>query len=386
MRRPPIAFVLVFVFLAAGLGGAGALYFRHLKAELREAKLAELSAIAAVKAAGVAEWRRERISDAETLLRNPPAVRAIGEWLARPEPRAEAELGRWLEQLRESRPYRGVLLLGPGGEVRLSVPAARMPDPQAVQSALAAGRAGKPISSDFHRAGSDDKVVISLFASVRDPDRPQAAPLGFLVLEIDPQDFLYPFVQRWPTPSPSGEALLVERRGEEVVYLNELRHRKGKALAPGTPLRTKKLPASQAVGGPPPASPRNGGREEEAGLPRLTGTGEGVDYRGEAVLAAWLPVPGTSWAVVAKVDAAETYAPLTHSALLRGAAVGALVIGAAAVLAFLGAGQAARAEREAAEALRASGERFRAIFDKAGVGIVEVAGDDRFIAVNDRIC
>lgn len=39
-----------------------------------------------------------------------------------------------------------------------------------------------------------------------------------------------------------------------------------------------------------------------------------------------------------------------------------------------------------AAAVRESEDRLKAIFDNAGVGIVEVADDDRFIAVNDRIC
>lgn len=42
--------------------------------------------------------------------------------------------------------------------------------------------------------------------------------------------------------------------------------------------------------------------------------------------------------------------------------------------------------RHAEEAARESEERLRSIFDNAGVGIVEVAGADRFVAVNDRIC
>ncbi len=43
--------------------------------------------------------------------------------------------------------------------------------------------------------------------------------------------------------------------------------------------------------------------------------------------------------------------------------------------------------REQAEALHQSEARLRATFDNAGVGIVETAGEeDRFVAVNDRIC
>jgi PAS domain S-box-containing protein len=42
--------------------------------------------------------------------------------------------------------------------------------------------------------------------------------------------------------------------------------------------------------------------------------------------------------------------------------------------------------KRAEEALRASEKGFRVIFDNAGVGIVEVTGNDRFVAANDRAC
>ncbi|UFS69753.1 PAS domain S-box protein [Geomonas sp. RF6] len=41
-------------------------------------------------------------------------------------------------------------------------------------------------------------------------------------------------------------------------------------------------------------------------------------------------------------------------------------------------------ERRSAESLRQSEEKFRAIFDNAGVGIAEASGGDRFVAVNGR--
>lgn len=45
-----------------------------------------------------------------------------------------------------------------------------------------------------------------------------------------------------------------------------------------------------------------------------------------------------------------------------------------------------RERKRVEEALRRSEERLRATFENAGVGIVEVGGDDRFIAVNNRAC
>ncbi len=51
-----------------------------------------------------------------------------------------------------------------------------------------------------------------------------AIHLGTVLIVIDPNIRLYPAIKLWPVPSETGEALLVHRDGNEVVYLNELRH------------------------------------------------------------------------------------------------------------------------------------------------------------------
>ena len=76
-----------------------------------------------------------------------------------------------------------------------------------------------------------------------------------------------------------------------MLFINELRHRKGAALSLRHPLDNKDLPASKAARGE-------------------VGVCEGVDYRGVRVLAALRAVPETPWFMVAKVDQAEVYAPL----------------------------------------------------------------------------
>src|SRR5690606_36747189 len=48
---------------------------------------------------------------------------------------------------------------------------------------------------------------------------------AMLVLRADPEQFLRPLVQTWPSPSASAEAMLVRRDGERILYLSELRHR-----------------------------------------------------------------------------------------------------------------------------------------------------------------
>ncbi len=77
-----------------------------------------------------------------------------------------------------------------------------------------------------------------------------STPIGAIVLVVDAATFLYPLVQSWPTPSESAETLIVERDGDEVVFLNELRHQQGTALALRIPLDQTDVPAVMAFLGP----------------------------------------------------------------------------------------------------------------------------------------
>ena len=116
-----------------------------------------------------------------------------------------------------------------------------------------------------------------------------------MLLRINPRDFLYPLIEKWPVPSKTGETLLVRREGDEVVYLNDLLHQPGAALTLRRSIRDLQLPAAMGTRG-------------------YFGVTEGVDYRGVTVLAAVRAVPGSPWILVAKQDKTEIYAPLHQQA------------------------------------------------------------------------
>ena len=120
-----------------------------------------------------------------------------------------------------------------------------------------------------------------------------AIHLGTVIIVIDPNISLYPAIKSWPIPNETGEALLVHRDGNEVVYLNELRHIKNTSLMMRYPLTEMSLPAVKAVLG-------------------WKGVVEGIDYRKKNVLAAIKAVPDSNWFLIAKVDTEEIYAPLTE--------------------------------------------------------------------------
>ncbi len=138
---------------------------------------------------------------------------------------------------------------------------------------------------------------------------------GVFLFRINPRDFLYPLIQSWPVPSRSAESLLVRRDGEDVLFLNDLRHRKDTALSLRLPADSSNLPAAMAVRG-------------------LEGLIEGTDYRGVRVLSVIRPLPGTPWFMIAKEDLSEILAPLRIRMAALAIALVILSFGIGAMLLF----------------------------------------------------
>ncbi len=156
---------------------------------------------------------------------------------------------------------------------------------------------GEITVSDLHISKTKPGFVnMDIFIPVMVEIEGQSSLQGILMLEIDPKHFIFPLIQSWPTLSQSAETLLVRRDGDDVVYLNELRHRKGTALKLKAPVdENLNLPASMAVQG----------RE---------GIVEGKDYRGVEVIADTRKVKGTPWFMVAKMDKEEIFSTLKREA------------------------------------------------------------------------
>jgi signal transduction histidine kinase len=105
---------------------------------------------------------------------------------------------------------------------------------------------------------------------------------------------LYRLIQDTTGLGKTGEVLVGKVSGNEIVYLNPLRH--DPAAAPNRRLQigsTMGLPIQKAVSGE-------------------TGVGQSIDYRGRKVVAAWRPVPTPGWGLVAKIDAEEAFADVTN--------------------------------------------------------------------------
>ena len=306
--------LVLFVLLACAIGVTGYLVFQHHKAGIKAEKHQELAAIANLKARQISEWLSERRADAKVLKDSPYFSDAADAWIRQgaPDGAERDRLTRRLATTWQSYRYAGLALLDAEAQPRLGVGEVGQPGFDEQSMALEAMRLDQVVVGDFHRTEgrTDGAIQLDLYAPLKSSR--DGRVVGAVLFRIDPRRFLYPLVQTWPVPSASAESLLVERDGEEVLFLNELRHRPNSAHSLRVPLLDD-LPAARAV------------RGEE-------GVMEGRDYRGEPVLAALHGVPGTPWRLVAKVDAREVYAPINQLAVVVFALVAVFVAAAGAIL------------------------------------------------------
>jgi PAS domain S-box-containing protein len=194
----------------------------------------------------------------------------------------------------------------------------------------------------------------------------EGRPLAVVILRSNAETYLYPLIQSWPTPSRSAETLLVQRDGEGLVFLNELRHKTKTALTLREPLTLSSLPAVQAVLG-------------------KKGRFEGKDYRSMKVLADLRPIPGTPWFMVAKVDADEILAEARYRAGVIVVIVAALILLAAAATALLYRHRQAQILRDRYESerrKREAQETFRATLYSIGDAVITADATGRIREMN----
>lgn len=313
--RTPYVFALIFILLGAGIITASFLSFRKHEKEYRLGVEQQLSAIAELKAMRIADWLSGQQRQAEELAANPGFVLRLQRWLEQgTESEREIVLSR-LTALLSIHGYEEATLLDSGDRVLFNQGGQTLPE-ELPHGMLARARAdGRVMRCDLHR-DSAGKVRLTWVIPITTPPAEGGRLLATVLFASDPEQFLFPFVRSWPTPSRTAETLLVRREGNQALFLNPLRFQEDAALRLRIPLRETTIPAVQAVLG-------------------KEGVVEGLDYRGKAVVAALRPVPGSSWFLVARMDMAEIYAPLRERLWLMVVLLLALLLGAGAAVLVL---------------------------------------------------
>jgi PAS domain S-box-containing protein len=310
-KAVPNRLFLIFILLAVGIGLSGYLFFNNQKSHLKNEFENELSAIADLKVDQLVRWRDERMRDAKVIFHNPLVYERMNGFIrSAQDPEIRNKIVAWMSILQKYMFYKRVLFFDKSGELLVEVGEHRGPAESHERAfTIEAMREGKLIFTDFlDGAGGDIHLDIIIPVLSSESGTGQKS-IGEFLLEIDPFIYLYPLIQSWPTSSLTGETLLIRREGDEILFLNELRHRKDTALSMRRSVSEESLPAAVAVRG-------------------HQGIVDGHDYRGVKVLSAVRAIPDSPWFLVAKIDSEEVYAPILERAGYIGLIVGLFILAA----------------------------------------------------------
>jgi PAS domain S-box-containing protein len=364
--RIALANILILLLIAGG----GFAIHRTQSEHARRQVDAQLMTIADLKAEQITQWRNERLSHAEVMSGNMIFAAEVKQWMRQPTPENASRIRAYFESLAQHYRYSNVLLLDTEGHVRLRLrPSNAAISPDVVELVNRSIWTRTPLHGEVHYYEGESGPHIDFIAPIFEFDSAHEKAVGAVLLEADPNTFLYPLLQSWPTPSASGETLLVRRDGDHVLYINELRHVPNAALQLRRPISEETLPAAQALLG----------RE---------GIFEGRDHRGSPVLAALRAIPGTGWRVIAKIDRDEAQA----NASLIGTLIVILTFGSmfGATVFFAVLWQALDKQRyralfESEAANRELRERFSTAFEASPLSLsISTVASGRFIDVNPR--
>jgi PAS domain S-box-containing protein len=286
-----LSFLICLALIAGGL-----LYYQTEAQRIRHEKHNRLAAIGKLKVERIQEWRNERLRQIEAFAKSPFVIAAAQGWLQdRGNLHLENQLQNALVIQKEIFSYNEMLLSDVSGHTILSTglktDTLNPREAEVIEMVLTYGSARL---SDLFLTTSG----VAQLASASPILDKNSQPVAVIIARINATDSLYPLVELWPTPSKTAETLLVRRDGDDVLFLNQLRHMRDTALSFKKPIKTRDLPAVHGVLG-------------------NQGIFQGKDYRGEEVLADLRPISDSTWFMVSKVDVNEILGDIPrHGAMI----------------------------------------------------------------------
>jgi PAS domain S-box-containing protein len=268
---------------------------------------ARIEAIAQLRADQIGAMLQDKKNDGAFIVNSAFFADLYARWQDGGDATAGALFKRRLEEYRLANGFQSVLLINdklqPLITTGIGADSDRPELRQAVQRAFASGELQ---DSDIHGAtAAAEQRQLDLVAPLRLSGSP---PRAVVVLRLRLSDFLFPTLDHWPIPSRSAGTLLVRHVGDNLI---------GAYGRNPIPLADSDSLAARVVRG-----------ELPYGL-----AVEAPDFRGKPVFGAVMPIKGTDWLLVARIDRAELIELAMKDAVWIGAA-GLLALFMGSVAAF----------------------------------------------------
>ena len=344
-RRSLALFISIFIITASGFFSIGFLSYRQYANRYTEQESEQLDSIAQLKVRGIIDWRQERIADARSIAGNANFDQLVDDYLHTTDNSAlQSKIVDWLNTIQFKNEYEDIYFLDAQGNPVATVQNQEFSVPDHILDQIKKVIISDEITwLDFH-LHADGTTRLAIMAPVFTSGG-IATPLGVVVLEISPEDWLYPYLEEWPIASESAETFLVRAEGDAALFLTPLRFQPDAALS-------LKIP------------PANSNVLAVKGILGIRGEVEGIDYRNVEVMGAIHEIPDSPWVLVARIDKSEISEPLMTRLWQTVLFFGFLVIASGSSLAIIWRRNRERFYRrqlEATEKLEESEKRYRLI-------------------------
>jgi PAS domain S-box-containing protein len=276
-----------------------ALNFHNYRDSLEETRLSQLEDMVNFRKDKIESYlsglktNLEIFQDFYSIKVNLPVLSEFDQDTANPEfVNARKLLDGQLQQMQSALGLFDIMIINTQGKVvyssnpehNLAYSSGPLLDPR--QKAFEKGREGVYFSDVFLDKASDNKPTMLVTGPVSDLS---GNFIGVIALEVN-MGKIYGIIQDVRGLGATGEVLIGRRLGNDIVYLNPLRHDPQAAFKP-------KIVIGGSLGGP-----------IQQAVQGKRGSGSLLDYRSKKVIAAWNYIPFLDWGMVAKIDAQEAFA------------------------------------------------------------------------------
>jgi len=252
----------------------------------------ELKSISSLKLYQIEQWKNERLGDASLFYQNENFSMHLRKYIeSKDDIGCKTKIKVWLYKLRKAYEYSKISIYSTSfDEIFSETKGEITQSKEQIKGLIESQKGDKPQFTDFYRNPYNGKIYIGITYPIYS-DIKYDKLLGYLFIQIDPNEYLYPFLIFWPGNEKTGETLILKKEKDSVLFLNNIRFHSNSALNLRISLDKKEVPAVQAALG-------------------FQGLIFGKDYRGIDVVAYVRPVECFPWFIVTKVDSSEFLEPL----------------------------------------------------------------------------
>ncbi|MBN1619551.1 PAS domain S-box protein [candidate division WOR-3 bacterium] len=328
----------------------------------------EISAIAELKSSQIMRWRQDQLSNVEILARSPFVQKAAEDFIARGDSSILREdFFNRLRIAKEVFRYTDVLVTDTFGNTLISIQENLCIHGEESKKTIERALSHRaPALSDLFLCENE---TIHLDA-VHLIENSEGSPFAVLILRNNAEDYLYPVIRDWPTPSKTGEVLLVRKENGEMVFLNHLRRDFSGPLDLKLPLDSAQMPSVQTALG-----------RKDIFI--------GKDYSGREVLADLRSIGDSPWFIVTKIDTREVFEELKLKTVFLALFSFVCIILAGALTSFIYRTKQTALLKKVIDThsrLLIQEEHFKSIIESLQEGLIVVDNDDVIRYVNLKFC